>query len=64
MLVTGGGVQQRVLLGSMTLSQMQDLGSYQVAQLSCEKIDYINLITSRDHDNMTSGRVIGNMRME
>ena len=24
---------------SMTLSQMQDLGSYQVARLSCEKID-------------------------
>ena len=37
--MTGGGVQQRVLLGSMTLSQMQDLGLYQVARLSCEKID-------------------------
>ena len=27
------------VLGSMTLSQMQDLGSYQVARLSCEIID-------------------------
>ena len=37
--VPGGGVQQWVLLCRVTLSQMQDLGSYQVAQLSCEKID-------------------------
>ena len=37
--ITGGGVRQQVLLGSITLSPMQELGTYQVAWLSCEMID-------------------------
>ena len=50
------GVQQRLLLEYDDLSQKHDLGLHQVARLSSEKIDYINLITSRDHDNITSGK--------
>ena len=53
--VTGVGVQQQVLLGSMTLSQIQDFGAYQVAQPSCVTILESN--TSREHSVMTSGRV-------
>ena len=53
--VPGGGVQQRVLLCSVTLSQMQDLGFVPVARLSCEAIEQSN--TSRDHGTMTSGGV-------
>ena len=42
------------------MSQKLDLDLYQVASTLSEKADLISLITTRDHDYMTSGKAFRN----